>query len=108
MNKRGILFVTVVLAFFCTSQELWAQVAPQGGCVKDALQQIVCPPPNGGIAKDPLGQLVCGPGQCVRDPLGQIVCSSQPGGYAGINALGQAACTGGCERATASLCQRPM
>jgi hypothetical protein len=77
------------------------------GCINDALGQPVCAPPNGSIAKDALGQPVCGLGQCMKNVLGQFVCSSQPSGYAALNVLSQVVCTGGCEAASRSSCQRP-
>lgn len=82
--------------------------AQEGGCVKDATGQIICSPPGGGIQKDAMGQIVCGRGQCVRDAIGQIICSSQAGGYAGKDVMGQVVCTGGCEPASSSICQRPQ
>jgi len=79
--------------------------AQQGGCLSD-LGQTICSPPGGAIIRNEFGQIVCGRGQCIRN-LGQIVCSAQPGGYAFLE-LGQARCTGGCEPAATSNCQRPQ
>jgi len=84
-----------------------AQQVGQGGCIQDAIGQIVCAPPGGGIMANAIGQIVCGRRQCVQNAIGQIVCSSQPGGYAMVNAIGQVVCTGGCESASSSICQRP-
>lgn len=100
--------VVAVLIATIVAGQAQAQQPGQGGCIKDALGQIVCSPPGGGIYKDVLGQIVCGRGQCIRDVLGQIVCSSQLSGYATKDVLGQVVCTGGCEPASSSNCQRPQ
>jgi hypothetical protein len=76
-------------------------------CLKDLLGNPVCAPPGGTIAHDLIGNLVCGPGHCLKNSLGQIMCSTQRGGVATTNTLGQVVCTGGCAPATAAACERP-
>jgi hypothetical protein len=105
MNFFSVIIVVTIATFVSQSQA--QEELGQGGCIKDVLGQIVCPPPGGGIYKDTLGQIVCGNGQCIHDTLGQIVCSSQPNGYATKDAFGLVVCTGGCEPASASNCQQP-
>ncbi len=77
-------------------------------CLENSLGAVVCPPPMGGIARTSLGEIVCGKGQCVKTKLGSVQCSKQPGGYAYIDRLGHAVCTGGCEEGSASMCQTPQ
>ena len=75
-------------------------------CYNDALGRTFCPPPGGGLEVDVLGTPLCGLGQCIKDGLGRIYCSSTPHGYATINALQSAKCTGSCVRGDKDLCQR--
>jgi hypothetical protein len=105
--KPRSLAVFMALAFATVTSASAQDDEPKRGCISDALGQPVCAPANGWITKDALGQPVCGLGQCLKNALGQYVCSSQPGGYAALNALGRVVCTGGCETASRSSCQRP-
>ena len=84
-----------------------AQDEPKSGCINDVVGQLVCSPPGGSIAKDATGRPVCGLGQCLKSALSQYVCSSQPGGYAALDVVRRIVCTGGCQPASESLCQRP-
>ena len=75
-------------------------------CVSDAIGNQICPPPNGSIARDAIGNAVCGRGGCMKDAIGNWRCSSTPGGHAGHDAIGNVRCTGGCEAASPSICER--
>jgi hypothetical protein len=75
-------------------------------CLTTSAGQVVCPPPNGSIGADAAGQAVCGRGECLKDSAGRWMCSIEVGGHVGQGATGQAVCTGGCEQASAMLCER--
>jgi hypothetical protein len=109
-EKAMSLYFSIVttLLWMAIAGQAYAQPLGQGGCVKDVIGQVVCSPPGGGIQKDAINQVVCGKGHCIRNAVGQVVCSSQVGGYATKDATGQAVCTGGCESASSSNCQRPQ
>lgn len=106
-TTRRVCSVFLGLALLLHGGFSGAQQDGKGGCIADSIGQIYCSPPNGGIMKDSIGQVVCGPGQCVKNSIGQIICSSQSGGYSAISSIGQVVCTGGCEQASQSACQRP-
>jgi hypothetical protein len=76
-----------------------------GGCIENSIGQVVCAPPGGSAQRNSVGQVVCAPGQCVVNSIGQIYCSSQQGGGAAINNIGQPVCVGGCVEASPSYCQ---
>jgi hypothetical protein len=103
---RHVRFVFLGLALLLHGGFSVAQQDGKGGCIQVARGQVYCSPPNGGIMQESTGRVVCGPGQCVQLSRGRIVCSSQPGGYARIIAVGHAACTGECQQASVSACQR--
>jgi len=65
---------------------------------------IKCSPVDGGIAPDFYGKPVCGAGSCVRDLRSETYCSRTPAGAAALSINGEAVCTGGCVKASASLC----
>jgi hypothetical protein len=100
--KFAVTLAAVIAA--TSAAHAQAQQAGQGGCIT-YLDQTVCSP-VGGVILVELGQVICARGQCIST-MGQIICSSQPGGYVTYE-LGQAKCTGGRERASASYCQRPQ
>lgn len=77
-----------------------------GGCAGNIMGTIICAPPFGGIAANTMGTFMCGRGQCVKNIMGTVFCSSVQGGGAALNVLGTPMCTGGCELATQSLCER--
>jgi hypothetical protein len=81
-----------------------ASRAPQI-CMTTSAGQVICPPPSGSIAADAAGQAACGRGECLKDSAGRWMCSMEVGGHVGQGATGQAVCTGGCEQASAMLCE---
>jgi hypothetical protein len=102
MLKAAVLSLLIAAAFGPAQ----AQEFGQGGCMKDALGDMRCPPPNGGITKNMMGDVVCGHGQCMKDTAGDIRCSRQPGGFVTKDPWGGVACTGGCEFGSSHICQR--
>jgi hypothetical protein len=78
---------------------------PQTHCLTSMVGQIICPPPNGSITSDARGVALCGYGECLQDARGQWICSREPGGHVGRTAVGQVACTGGCDAASPALCE---
>lgn len=98
-------FVVAAFAGFA----LQAHSQPAGpvpnGCVRDLAGKVSCPPMGGEAYMTLSGQAVCGKGRCVRDLFGKITCSAIPGGQISQDAMGNVACAGGCEEASASYCQ---
>jgi len=75
-------------------------------CFRDVMGNTFCAPPGGGLSTNSLGVPMCGLGGCVRDSLGRVICSSVRMGYATLDGLGRAKCTGNCVRGNPRLCQR--
>ncbi len=67
----------------------------QSGCAKDNLGKVVCAP-AGGVAVRSMTGVVCAPGQCVTNNLGYLKCSSENGGGASKDNLGNPVCVGQC------------
>jgi hypothetical protein len=80
---------------------------PGGGCVKEIFDKVKCSSADGGILLNRFQAAECGPGQCVTNRLGEIFCSSAVKGYATVDGNGDATCTGGCIRGSASACVTP-
>jgi hypothetical protein len=104
-NAAMIWVVPTLAAGLAGATDTRAQTSPVGqqGCVS-YLNQTVCSPAGGAIMEH-LGQALCGHGQCINE-LGQIICSRQAGGSVVKDNWGQVSCTGGCESASPSYCQR--
>ena len=103
-------FLTLpVIVAFAVCVPLLAQSQSMGpvppGCLRDLSGKTSCPPMGGEVYMTLSGQVVCGKGRCVRDPFGKITCSSVPAGQISQDAMGNVACAGGCEEASASYCQ---
>jgi hypothetical protein len=77
----------------------------QSQCARNFNSSITCPPPSGALVFDFTHTPVCGRGQCMRDGRGIWMCSTQPGGRAMRGSTGQVMCVGGCQQATAELCE---
>ncbi len=74
-------------------------------CLLETVSRVVkCSPADGGIISDRYGKAQCGVGRCVQDIRGDPFCSKDSGGAAAKGQYGDAVCTGGCEKAQASLC----
>ena len=120
LAKNILLWVVIVLIMLT----IWSRYMPSGPpaglsadlkfnrvarapqtCLTTSAGQVICPPPNGSIAADAAGQVVCGRGECLKDSAGRWMCSIEVGGHVGQSANAQAVCTGGCEQASASLCE---
>ncbi len=94
MMLLGVLFVGTI-AF---SQER---------CMNNRVGEPICAPSCGTIGINSLGEVVCGQGACITNNFGDLICSQQQGGAATKNFFGDVVCTGGCEPASAALCQKP-
>ena len=98
--EAAACIVAIALASSC-----YAQAVPQG-CFGQLDGKVFCPPFGGDLQVTLSGEAVCGKGRCVRDLFGKVTCSSQQGGSISRDAMGQVACTGGCEEASQANCQR--
>ena len=82
-------------------------VSAEERCMNNRLGEPVCSPQCGSIGTNTLGEIVCGQGACITNKFGDLICSKQQGGTATRNFFGDVVCTGGCEPASATLCQKP-
>jgi hypothetical protein len=97
--KLKILMLTILISLNLNST-LYADT----GCLKIGFTDY-CAPALGSIYKSGFG-VVCGKGQCIKSGF-QYKCSKEPGGYA-VKSGFSVKCSGGCERASRQLCQRPQ
>lgn len=98
--------ITLVILVLLGATSAYAEKIRHDRCQTDFRGQTVCPPPGGEIHVDVRGQFVCGNGQCAEDARFQLVCASERGGYVVSDFMG-VKCSGGCQPASAGLCQIP-
>ncbi len=79
----------------------------QERCINNRVGEPICSPQCGSIGTNTLGEIVCGHGACIQNRFGDLICSKLQGGTATTNFFGDVVCTGGCEPASAELCQKP-
>lgn len=92
----------IYVAFTCfVAMPVMAQ--QQTGCAKDNLGNVVCAP-AGGVAVRSMTGVVCAPGQCVTNNLGYLKCSSEKGGGASRDNLGNPICVGQCVSPSREYC----
>lgn len=117
--KTIVLWIVIVLVMLA----IWSRYLPPGtpslsanlkinrvvrapqACLTTSAGQVICPPPNGSIAADAAGQAACGRGECMEESAGHWMCSTEVGGHVARSPAGKAVCTGGCEQASAGICE---
>lgn len=67
--------------------------------------KVTCAPP-GGVAVASTDGVVCAPGQCVADIQGYLKCSSEKGGGAKTDLMGNPVCVGKCISPSKVYCAR--
>lgn len=118
-SASGMFFVAFFALVFAFASSASAQ---SGECVRDLHGNTLCPPaktvclterpvavikcspPDGGVIADRYGMAQCGVGRCALDLRNDPFCSKVSGGAAARGQYGEVVCTGGCDKAQASLC----
>jgi hypothetical protein len=108
--REWLLIGLFAIAGPAQSQTVQLLLPGQGttGCTQDIGLGIICARPGGMVIND-LGSVpnfVCGKGRCVSTFDG-YQCASQPMGNAIVD-LGNARCSGGCERPRFDYCDRSL
>jgi hypothetical protein len=104
-----ILLVTFQKTVFaaCDTDRFGVVVCGQGDCAKDRQGNVFCSKYFFGDAlKDKNGNIVCGKSQCISGTkFDDFYCSTQEGGGAKLDRLGDVKCYGGCEKASSLMCE---
>jgi hypothetical protein len=114
MYKKSISRVLLVLPvlFFCLLPIAYAEErVPLGHrCAEDEQGNVVCSKYGGGdaFADRASKQVVCGKGHCQVDYFrkSMISCAKTEDGVAAYDRQGKVVCSGGCEPATAGMCEK--
>jgi hypothetical protein len=96
-----------VMAADCVRDSYGNAVCGKGQCMTDQYGKVFCAKEGAGAVKDRYGTVKCGVGYCETDNSGEIMCSVRPGGNAAMDANGRVQCLGGCQPASAQLCDAP-
>ena len=114
MKSRLVVRCSLVLAMVismdvsagdCVKDPNGNVVCGKGQCAMDQYGKVLCAKEGGGAMRDRYGNVKCGLGSCATDGFGEIKCSSQPGGGAAVDSNGKVKCLGGCQDASAQLCE---
>jgi len=112
MNKIIVLFIVFVTSqqsvfAACETDRLGVVFCGRGDCAKDRLGNVSCSKYFYGDAlMDKNGDIVCGKSQCLSGTkFDDFYCSTVEGGGAKLDRLGNVKCYGGCEKASASMCE---
>lgn len=112
MSRRYLLFILLAglqqVAFAeCEINRFGEVYCGRGECRQDKAGDVFCSKYQFGDAiLDELGNVVCGKGQCLSDiKFNDIYCSTVEGGGANRDRSGAIKCYGGCEKASALMCE---
>lgn len=112
MRRRYLIFIILtglqqVALAECEINRFGEVYCGRGECKQDKVGDIFCSKYQFGDALlDELGNVVCGKGQCLSDiKFNDIYCSSVEGGGANRDRSGAIKCYGGCEKASALMCE---
>lgn len=103
-----LLFGASQFAFAaCEKDRFGVVICGRGDCAKDTAGDIFCSKYLFGDAKqDEHGNVVCGKGQCLPGTkFKDFYCSAVESGGADVDRFGVVKCYGGCEKATALMCE---
>ena len=91
----------------CMADRFGEVYCGRGKCVQDNEGKVSCSRYQFGDAIiNKYGKAVCGKGRCLMgNDFNNYVCSVVEGGGAEINNLGVVKCYGGCEKASAMMCE---
>jgi hypothetical protein len=114
MSRKSVSRVSLVLPllFFCLAPFAMGEERVPAGhhCAEDEQGNIVCSKFGGGDAflDRTSKQIVCGKGHCQVDYYKKavITCAKTEDGVAAFDRQGRVVCSGGCEPANASMCEK--
>ncbi len=91
----------------CDTDRLGVVICGRGDCAKDKAGDVFCSKYLfGGARTDEHGNVVCGKGQCLPSTqFKDFYCSAVESGGADVDRFGVVKCYGGCEKATALMCE---
>ncbi len=91
----------------CKADSTGTVICGRGDCATDTAGNVFCSKYLFGGAKvDELGNVVCGKGQCIASTkFKEHYCSAVESGGADIDRFGVVKCYGGCEPASALMCE---
>ena len=111
---KKIYFLLILLAAYqqiafaaCETDRFGVVYCGRGDCAKDTAGDVFCSKYLFGHARlDEHGNVVCGKGQCVASvKFKDFYCSAIESGGAERNRMGEVKCYGGCEKASALMCE---
>lgn len=112
MNRVFFLFLLLIgtqqIALAgCETNRFGVVYCGRGDCAKDKAGDVFCSKYLFGHARlDEHGNIVCGKGQCVASvKYPDYYCSTIESGAAMRNRQGEVKCYGGCEKASALMCE---
>lgn len=112
MNRVFLLLVFLlgsqqVALAACDTDRFGVVYCGRGNCAQDKAGDIYCSKYLFGDALlDKSGSVVCGKGQCLLSRrFDDVYCSSVESGGADRDLSGEIKCYGGCEKASASMCE---
>ena len=91
----------------CETDRFGVVFCGRGECAKDRAGHVYCSKYLFGDARlDEYGNVVCGKGQCVQSvKFPDYYCSTIESGGAKRDRMGEVKCYGGCEKASAQMCE---
>ena len=115
MNRVFLLFILffssqqIALAA-CETDRFGVVYCGRGECAKDRTGNVFCSRYLFGDARlNEHGNVVCGKGQCVESvKFPDFYCSAIESGGAKRNRMGEVKCYGGCEKASALMCENEV
>lgn len=111
---KKICFLLILLAgcqqvalAACETNRFGVVFCGRGDCAKDKAGDVFCSKYQFGHAHlDEHGNVVCGKGECAAGrKFKEIYCSTVENGGAEQNIMGDVKCYGGCEKASALMCE---
>ena len=112
MKKLFLLFVLLFSSqpfvyAACDTDRLGVVICGRGDCAKNKSGDVFCSKYLfGGARTDERGNVVCGKGQCLPSTqFKDFYCSAIESGGADVDRFGVVKCYGGCEKATALMCE---
>jgi len=112
MNRVFCIFILLfgsqqIALAACEIDRFGVVYCGRGECAKNKAGDVFCSKYLFGHARlDEHGNVVCGKGQCVASiKFKDFYCSAVESGGAKLNRMGEVKCYGGCEKASALMCE---
>lgn len=95
------------IVFYFTFALLASPLPAFAKCLTNKMGTVYCSSySSGGIALNSMDEPQCGKGECLKDSMDNILCSKKEGGGAAYDSMKNVKCLGGCEPASASMCEK--